>query len=97
VSRVPRRVWAAGLLLALAVALLSPLASPYPDGLERVAETQGFSDRARPARCGLIPDYAMPGVDNPTAATLAAGLTGTLLVGGLVYALARAARRRAGP
>ena len=32
-----RRLWIAGLGIALLVALLSPLASPHPDGLERVA------------------------------------------------------------
>ena len=35
---------AAGLVLALAITLLAPLASPYPDGLERVAEA--FADPA---------------------------------------------------
>ncbi len=30
--------WHVGLLLSLAVALLSPLASASPDGLEKVAE-----------------------------------------------------------
>lgn len=35
-------VWVAGLVIALALAILSPLASAYPDGLEAVAEQAGF-------------------------------------------------------
>ena len=38
--------WVAGYFIALAVALLSPLASGSPDGLERVAEDRGFLGRA---------------------------------------------------
>ena len=43
--------WAAvGLVIALAVTLLAPLASPYPDGLERVAEMVLASRGARAAQ-----------------------------------------------
>ena len=39
--------WHIGLLLALAVAIISPLASSAPDGLERVAENEGFIEVAK--------------------------------------------------
>jgi hypothetical protein len=88
--------WLAGLLLALGVALLSPLASPHPDGLERVAEDQGFLDRAREAPYEIIPDYVFPGIENEAVATILAGLVGTLVVFGLGAGLAWALRRRSG-
>ena len=90
------RWWAIGLALAVAVALFSPLASPHPDGLERVAEDEGFVDRAQDAPYEIIPDYVLPGVDNEGLATILAGVVGTLTVFGLVCVLAWVLRRRVG-
>ena len=90
------RWWAIGLALAVAVALFSPLASPHPDGLERVAEDEGFVDRAQDAPYEIIPDYAFPGVDNEGLSTILAGIVGTLTVFGLAYVLAWILRRRVG-
>jgi hypothetical protein len=87
--------WLAGLLLALALALLSPLASPHPDGLERVAEDQGFIDRAQNPPFQVIADYLFPGVENEAVATVLAGLTGTLILFALGSGLALLLRRRA--
>ncbi len=86
--------WVIGLLLALGVALLSPLASPHPDGLERVAEDEGFLDQAQDAPYQIIPDYAFPGIENEALATIAAGLVGTILLFAAAYALAWLLRRR---
>jgi hypothetical protein len=88
--------WLIGLLIALGVALFSPLASSHPDGLERVAEDQGFLDRAEDAPYEIIPDYVFPGVKNEAVATIAAGLVGTLVLFGIGYGLAWIVRRRAG-
>ena len=88
-----RRTWLFALLLALAVAFFSPLASSHPDGLERVAEDHGFIERAQDAPFEIIPDYALPGVENQAVATILAGVIGTLLVAGLTWGLARLARR----
>lgn len=91
-----KRWWLAGLALALAVAVLSPLASPYPDGLERVAEDQGFVEAARDAPIAVIADYVFPGVANEALATILAGVVGTVLMFALLYGLGRVlARRRA--
>ena len=88
--------WAVlGLVLALAVTLLAPLASPHPDGLERVAEDQGFIETARDAPYEVIPDYVLPGVPNEALATIAAGLVGTLIVAGVAFAVARLRRQPA--
>jgi hypothetical protein len=94
VSKLGRYWWVIGLLLALGVALLSPLASSDPDGLERVAEDTGFLDRAEDAPYEVIPDYAFPGIENPAVSTIVAGLIGTLLLFGVGYGLAWLLHRR---
>ena len=86
--------WVAGLLLALAVVVLSPLASPHPDGLERVAEEQGFIDRQKESPLRVIPDYLFPGIHDERLSTILAGLLGTTVVFGLVYGVAWIARRK---
>jgi cobalt/nickel transport system permease protein len=89
--------WAiVGLALALAVTLLAPLASPHPDGLERVAEDAGFIETARDAPYEIIPDYVLPGISNEALATIAAGIVGTLIVAGVALVVARL-RRQATP
>ena len=58
-ARLGRWWWVAGLAIAaLVVIVLAPLASPDPDGLERVAEDQGFLERARDAIYNVFPDYS---------------------------------------
>ncbi|GAB4562301.1 MAG: energy-coupling factor ABC transporter permease [Anaerolineae bacterium] len=78
-----------GLGVALLVALLSPLASSAPDGLERVAHDLGFLDRAQGPWYQVIPDYLFPGVSNPALATILAGILGTVLMFGVGWWLAR--------
>jgi len=95
-ARAPAGGWrwaAVGLVLALAVSLLAPLASTHPDGLERVAEDLGFSGAAQDAPYQAIPDYVFPGISNQVLATIVAGLVGTLLVAGIAFAVARLRRR----
>lgn len=90
-----RVVWAFGLLVALGLAIASPLASSNPDGLEWVAEQQGFLQAARAPLFRLIPDYVLPGVSNQALATILAGVLGALIVFGvtLLVAYNRRARR----
>jgi len=88
-----RWVWG-GLAIAIVLALFSPLASPYPDGLERVAEDLGFIERAQEPFYEVIPDYVFPGISNEALATIAAGIVGTLIVYGIAVGLAALLRRR---
>jgi cobalt/nickel transport system permease protein len=88
-----RWVWG-GLAIALVLALFSPLASPHPDGLERVAEDLGFIERAQEPLYQVIPDYVFPGISNEALATIAAGIVGTLIVYGIAVGLAALLRRR---
>lgn len=80
--------WATGLVIALALAVLSPIASSNPDGLEWVAEQAGFLETAREATFTIIPDYVMPGVSDEALATIIAGVIGTVLVFGIALGVA---------
>lgn len=80
---------AAGLALALAITLFSPLASPHPDGLERVAEDKAFIDSAKDAPFKILPDYTVPGLSHEAAATILAGAVGVMIVAGVGYGAGR--------
>lgn len=83
-----------GLAVAIGIALLSPLASGDPDGLERVAEDEGFIETAEDSRYEILPGYSIPGVDNEAASTVLAGLVGVVVVGGAVLLFAQTRRER---
>jgi cobalt/nickel transport system permease protein len=89
-----RPVWIAGIAVAFGLAVLAPLASVKPDGLEWVAEQTGFLDRARGPLFSILPDYSVPGVENSAISTIVAGLAGVLLVLGVAYLVGTARRRR---
>ena len=74
-----------GATLTIALAILSPLASSHPDGLEWVAEQKGFIDTAQDAVYNIIPDYVVPGISNEVVATILAGVIGAVIVFGIMY------------
>jgi cobalt/nickel transport system permease protein len=92
-----RMVWAAGLLIALALILIAPWASANPDGLEWVAEQQGFIHLARDPLYNLVPDYILPGMENSGLATIAAGALGVLLVFGATLLVGLVRRKSPNP
>jgi cobalt/nickel transport system permease protein len=86
--------WAvAGLLIALVVAALSPLATTHPDGLNRVAEDLGFGGRALGPAFELLSGYAVPLIQNSTLSKILAVGLGTLVVFGVALAVARLQRK----
>jgi cobalt/nickel transport system permease protein len=94
-----RAMWgfvAAGLVAAFAlVAFVAPIASPDPDGLERVAEDTGFIVTAEEHPIGgPLADYGVAGVDNEWLGTLVAGVVGTVITFGVGLVLVGLARRR---
>lgn len=94
-SRIGRWWWAIGIAIAAVVVIvLAPLASSDPDGLERVAEDQGFLERAQNFFSGLLGGYSIPGVDNEWLSTVLAGLLGVLIVVAIVLILGRVVARR---
>jgi hypothetical protein len=83
-------VVAYGLTVALALAVfVAPFACPWPDGLEHVAETLGFAERAGEAAPAPLPDYAVPGVGAESVSTAIAGLAGTAAAFAVSFLLAR--------
>jgi cobalt/nickel transport system permease protein len=88
-------VWVAGLLLALALAVASPLASTHPDGLEFIAAQQGFLNKQQASPVQIIPNYVMPGVANKDVATIAAGILGVVVVFFVAIGVAYLRRNRA--
>ena len=86
--------WLVGLALAaLIVIVLSPLASPDPDGLQRVAADEGFLEAARNALFAIIPGYNVPGVQGNLSRILG-GLIGVAVVFGLMVVVGRILVRR---
>ncbi|MEW6085701.1 MAG: energy-coupling factor ABC transporter permease [Chloroflexota bacterium] len=78
----------AGVLISLAVVLLSPLASIDPDGLNRVAEDLGFLDSAR-SNSGPLAGYSIPFLENTSTAKIVAGVFGALVVLGIAIVAGR--------
>ena len=77
-----------GIGIALLITLFSPLASSEPDGLEKVAENEGFIAEAHDAPSGVIADYVFPWVDNEDLATVLAGMIGVFIVAAISLAAA---------
>jgi cobalt/nickel transport system permease protein len=75
-----RAVWITGLLIALILTILSPLASTHPDGLEWVAMKNDFLNKAQGPLYQIIPGYLFPGTSNEILATIAAGILGVAIV-----------------
>ena len=100
-GRSTRSVLVAGLLLAFLLAgFVSGYASGSPDGLEKVAEDEGFLQSAQDSSFASSPlaDYALSGIEDERLAGGLAGVLGvalTIVVGTLLFwAVSRVARRR---
>ena len=90
--------WIVGVGLALALfaaGIVSYYASSSPDGLEKVAEDQGFLTNATDSATATLPtaDYAIAGVDNERLSVGLAGVLGVAVMAvlsfGLFWLLAR--------
>jgi hypothetical protein len=86
-----------GLLIALGLAFFaSPLASPQPDGLNRVAIDQGLADAAPSPSPGGGPlaGYGVKGVEDPGLSKGIAGAVGVAVTFGIGLVLFGLLRRR---
>ncbi|MDH7576512.1 MAG: PDGLE domain-containing protein [Bacillota bacterium] len=92
-----KEVWILLILAVLIALFLSPFASPFPDGLERVAEDKGFLEKSEGKEIinSPIPDYIFPGITNEKVATAVAGIVGTLLTLTVAYGIAVLIKGRA--
>ena len=83
------------ILLAI---LLSPFASSSPDGLEKVAQDNGFLKKAEDQEAAWelspIPNYAVGAIENDSLATALAGLIGTVLTFAVGLGLAKIISRK---
>ena len=90
--RMPTRVLVGlGLLVAVVLAgLVSLRASDRPDGLERVAQDQGFADQAEehPVGDGPLADYELGGRESAVPGLVGVALV-LMLVSGTTYVLRR--------
>lgn len=86
----------AGLLAAFVlVAFVAPIASPNPDGLEKVAEDTGFIETAEDhAIGGPLAEYGVSGVDDERVGTIVAGVIGIVVCFGVGLVLVSVFRRR---
>lgn len=88
--------WLVGLSLAvLVVAVLAPLASSDPDGLERVAIDVGFAEQGTDPAFEVLPDYSVPFLGDSTLSLIVAGVIGVLLLFAMMWLLGRVLVRRA--
>ncbi len=67
------------IFILIGLAVLIPFASTFPDGLEKASEHLEI-EGPEPIWTGLMPDYALSGIENPYMATLLSGFTGVFLV-----------------
>ena len=89
-----------GIVASLVIAMfISPFASSFPDGLEKVAEKLGFIDKATtivPESFFIIPDYTFPYVNSETWQGPLAGLFGVLIIlviFGIAFLIYKAVKR----
>jgi cobalt/nickel transport system permease protein len=85
-----------GVMIALAVVLLSPLASVSPDGLERVAINMGFIEASQAAPFEIIPDYTIPFLGETAVSTIVAGAVGVIVVLAIAFIAGRSLQARRG-
>ncbi len=85
-----------GLVVAVLVAAFSPLASPNPDGLEKVAEELGFLALGESPVYEILPDYTIPFINHDILTTIFAVIVGSLLVFGVFVILGRSRARSQG-
>ena len=90
----------AGIVASLVIAMfISPFASSFPDGLEKVAENLGFIEKAQDVvnkNYFVIPDYTFSIVGGEFWQTALSGLFGVLImlaIFGLVYLIYKAATK----
>jgi hypothetical protein len=69
------------IITLILAAIAAPLASSWPDGLDRVAQMLGFEHRAviNPLVKAPLPDYGVPGLEKSPLSGSLAGLAGALI------------------
>jgi cobalt/nickel transport system permease protein len=85
----PSQIAGYGLLISLGLALfVSPYASPWPDGLEKVAASLGFAHHAAAAQAPMA-NYRLSWIRSAPLGTSIAGAAGTVIVFILAFIVGR--------
>jgi len=71
--------WFIGSLVILAIFIYIPTFIAGPDGLERVMENHGV-EAPEPIWQGVLPDYSIPGIEDPWISSLLAGVIGSVIM-----------------
>jgi cobalt/nickel transport protein len=87
-----KMVFGASLLVG---GILSLFASSSPDGLEKVAETEGFLGQGKQLLAGFMPDYVFPGIHSDAVSKSLAGVFGVFVVFSALFLIGRALYRPA--
>lgn len=82
-------------IVAVLLAVFTPLASDAPDGLEKVAETLGVHE-PQPIYSAPLPDYTVPILGEGYLSTIVAGYIGLAIVVIATMLLGRALAKRGG-
>jgi len=83
-----------GVMISLAVVLISPLASTNPDGLNRIAMDLGFMGNAQ-SGSGPLAGYALPFITLASLSKITAGAIGLFVVGAIIMLVGRGMRANA--
>lgn len=74
-----KKIIAALAMIAVFLAVMIPIASTNPDGLEKVVSAFGAEEQSNFWN-GLFSDYSLPAIGNQYISTLVAGVIGVILV-----------------
>jgi ABC-type Fe3+ transport system permease subunit len=88
-----RSIVKALIILIAVLAVFIPLASSFPDGLEKVAESLGVEE-PEAVWSGLMPDYAFPLIADSYLTKLISGFIGLLLAFGVAWGVGWVVARR---
>ncbi|MGB9749497.1 MAG: PDGLE domain-containing protein [Caldisericia bacterium] len=69
-----------GFIITIVLVVLSPIASSFPDGLEKVSEIFNFSEKGINLINSPIADYSLRSIKNDSLSTILAGFIGVLTV-----------------
>jgi len=86
-----------GMIASVVLAsLVSFQSSPAPDGLERVAEDQGFAETGRDSATAGSPlaDYAFGGEEDSRSSVATAGLAGVAITAAVAFGMFALLRQR---
>lgn len=89
-----KRLFYFTLLTIILAFVISPFASSFPDGLERVAHDLSFIEHENEPMYSIFPDYSIPMISIEFFSTAISGLIGIAIIGLLTYLWLHWAKRK---